>query len=480
MKDIKYRWNTLCLYDYRGVENHLSAMAAQGWRLEKAGNTLWKYRRAEPAQVRYAVTYSAGASQFNPGPTEGQESLAELCAAAGWEKVCDWFQMQIFSTEDEHAVPLETDEALRLENIHRSLGKNFLLTNLILLVLGLVMSFAFLGTLFVRPLRFFESNARLFSGALFLLVALLEIYTFCHYYGWRRRSRRSIEEGGPCAPINTRAYQRLNRAGLVLVGLLVAVWLLTELASGGRGYALFYVVYLPLFVLLVVLVRQTTVLMRRLKAPKWVNMAATLAVDFILAFGLIGGLTFCAIRFGWFFGGREAGETYLYQDMEWDAAPRQDFPLTLADLTGEEYGHIRRWLSRQGSFFLQVRNYNETVLPQDGRRASSIQYRVWDVKLPRLREPLLDDLLETQRSLETHSFTSSYVAEDPLSWDVGGSQGPEAVYRRWNGNKAAPIWVLVWPDRVVFLVLESQTIPLGESPAQEQINTIIRCLGPGA
>ena len=173
MKDLKYRWNTLCLYDYRGVEEHLSAMAAKGWRLEKAGNALWKYRRAEPASLRYAVTYNAGASQFNPGPTEGQESLEELCNAAGWTKVCDWFQMQIFSTEDTDAVPLETDEALRLENIHRSLGKSFLLTNLILLALGLFMSFSFLGTLFVKPLRVLERSGSLISGPLFVLMALL-------------------------------------------------------------------------------------------------------------------------------------------------------------------------------------------------------------------------------------------------------------------------------------------------------------------
>ena len=63
MKDVKYRWNTLCIYDYRGVEEHLAAMAAKGWRLERAGNSIWKYRRAQPAKVRYAVTYSAGASQ---------------------------------------------------------------------------------------------------------------------------------------------------------------------------------------------------------------------------------------------------------------------------------------------------------------------------------------------------------------------------------------------------------------------------------
>ena len=140
MKDVKYRWNTLCLYDYRSVEDHLSAMAAQGWRLEKAGNTLWKYRRADPAPVRYAVTYNVGASQFNPGPTEGQESLEELCNAAGWTKVCDWAQAQIFFTEDKNAVSLETDEALRLQNIHRSMRKNFLPSNLVLLLIGLWMS----------------------------------------------------------------------------------------------------------------------------------------------------------------------------------------------------------------------------------------------------------------------------------------------------------------------------------------------------
>ena len=56
MKNVKYCYETLCLYDYRGIEERLSAMAAKGWRLEHIGR-LWKYRRAEPAKVRYAVTY---------------------------------------------------------------------------------------------------------------------------------------------------------------------------------------------------------------------------------------------------------------------------------------------------------------------------------------------------------------------------------------------------------------------------------------
>lgn len=474
MKDTKYCRNTLCLYDYRGVEDHLSAMAARGWRLEKAGNTLWKYRRAEPAQVRYAVTYSAGASQFNPGPTEGQESLAELCAAAGWEKVCDWFQMQIFSTEDEHAVPLETDEALRLENIHRSLGKNFLLTNLILLVLGLVMSFAFLGTLFVKPLRVLESSASLCSGPLFVLVTLLELYTLCHYYGWRRRSRRSIEEGGPCAPINTRAYQRLNRAGLVLVGFLVAVWLLTELINGGRGHAVFFAVYLALFALVVALIRGTTVFLRKRRVSKRWNIAGTLAADVVLVFAMIGGLVWAGIRFDWFTGG--SGETYNYQHIKFDVHPREDLPLTLTDLTGEAYRHDSREKRTEGSFFLPKRSYREYALQNaEGESEDTwpgslrLSYTVYEPRTQWLYDALMEDLLADDDDPDIPEFSKTYRQEDPAPW------GAEAAYRQYyrlDGN-ATDNWLLCWPGRVVGLSLDWP-------PTEDQKVLIAAQLGPGA
>lgn len=455
MKDIKYRWNTLCLYDYRGVENHLSAMAAKGWRLEKAGNNFWKYRRAEPAQVRYAVTYSAGASQFNPGPTEGQESLAELCAAAGWEKVCDWFQMQIFSTEDPDAVPLETDEALRLQNIHRSLGKNFLLTNLILLLLGLFMSFAFLGTLFVKPLRVLENSASLCSGPLFVLVTLLELYTLCHYYGWRRRSRRSIEEGGPCAPINTRAYQRLNRAGLVLVGLFVAVWLLTEVSRGGRGYALFFTVYIALFVLLVILIRGTTAFLRTRKVSKGWNIAGTLTADVVLVFAMIGGLVWAGIRFDWFTGG--SGETYTYQHIKFDVHPREDLPLTLTDLTGETYRHDSREKRTEGSFFLPEQSYREYALQNTEDESENawpgslrLSYTIYEPRTQWLYGALMEELLVDDDDPDIPEFSKIYRQEDPAPW------GAEAVYRQYyrlDGNPT-DTWILCWPGRVVGLSLD--------------------------
>ena len=469
MNDVNYRFNTFCLYDYQGVEEHLSAMAAKGWRLERAGNTFWKYRRAEPAKVRYAVTYSDSASQFNPGPTEGQQSLAELCAAAGWEKVSDWFQMQIFSTENENAVALETDEMLRLENIHRSMRKNFLPTNLAALLLLLFVARDFWGNLVTGDLYgMVRSNAILFAAAISLPAVCLQIYILAGYFLWRRRSRRSIEDGGACLPAG-RGYRRAGLAVWVLIAALVAAYLLTELSGGGRGAALYFVWYMVLFSLLVFLVRWTTALLRKRKVSKTANMAGTLVVDFVLAFALIGGLTYAAIHFDWFSSASGSGETYEYQGREWDASPRQDFPLTLADLTGERYDHVSREVYNRGSLFVSERSYSETALLGNGPKVCGLSYTIYETGSPRIRESMLEDLLEDDplRFRGMTLTTRRYLPEDPAPW------GAEAVYRRYYDEDPFNTWLLVWPNRVV-------GISPDEEPTEAQKALLAARLGPEA
>ena len=73
MRNTKREFCSYLIFDYRGVEAHLSQMAARGWRLEKIGPWFWTYRRAEPAQVAYAVTYLPSVSQFSPEPSADRE-----------------------------------------------------------------------------------------------------------------------------------------------------------------------------------------------------------------------------------------------------------------------------------------------------------------------------------------------------------------------------------------------------------------------
>lgn len=435
MKNTKYRMESLALYDYKNVEEHLSAMAAGGWRLEGIGARLWKYRRAEPAKIHYAVTYIRDASQFNPGPTEGQQSLEELCAAAGWYKVTDWFQMQIYCSEAEDPIPLETEESVRLEAVHRSMKRNFLPANIFLLLISLVLLGLFVRTLIVDPLRILESNANLFLGPLWLLLSVTLLVTLAHYGLWYRRSRRSVAQGGPCAVPGDVRW--INWVGFAFLIPWTALYLLSYLAQGLSGPVVYFLLHMLIICLIILLLRKITALLRRKKASFGLNLFLTLLADVVLAAVLMGALTFAAFKGGWF--SVRNGETYTYAQEPWDVSP-VDLPLTVSDLTGEEYSHVRRYKYNQGSVLVSRRSCRETV--REGEE------RLWlscEITKPRrwLYPLVLEDALAPS---EDEAFGEIVWEEVPAApW------GAEAAYRRILGGDPVDTWLLVFPDRLAEL-----------------------------
>ena len=120
MRDIKRRMEYYPSYDRSGIAAHLEAMAAKGLILERITSSFWYYRRSEPQELHYAVTYDADASAFDPVPDEAKSEFYELCAHEGWEFVTAFAEMQIFANRRKHPTPLETDPVVELEAIERS------------------------------------------------------------------------------------------------------------------------------------------------------------------------------------------------------------------------------------------------------------------------------------------------------------------------------------------------------------------------
>ena len=106
-------------FDYKAIERHLGEMAADGWILEKIDAGTWWYRRGEPQNLKYAVTYVEDFSYMEP--TESQLDMDALCEQAGWKRVAFKDEAHIYCSDLENPVPVETDERIRMETIRKSM-----------------------------------------------------------------------------------------------------------------------------------------------------------------------------------------------------------------------------------------------------------------------------------------------------------------------------------------------------------------------
>lgn len=435
MKDVIFRLESLSPFDLRGTAEHLSAMAEKGWRLERAGRCFWRYRRADPARVHYAVTCPPAAGE--DGDLGDRLFFEELCAAAGWEAVTDWAELQIYASEQESPTPLETDEALLLERVHRSMRstylrdrKNQLLCYAFFLVLMLSQAVQY-------PRTFFFNALSLILPVVSLLSLLGEAYAIAGYFFWLRRSRRSVEEGGGLAPVSQQ-YRFLSRLSAMLAaGLCLALLYMLVSSSHPSDRTAAAALLGTLAVAGLALG-----LHRHLKGRTMSHNAQA-----VLALVCVFVLALPFIEWDSYPGPPpqtpepKAGE-YLWQGRLWDREPRE-IPLTAEDLTGRTWPHVRREaVLREWSPFGSRTVCSEEARQETGEE-SSLYYTLYDVSNGWVYGLLRDDILDGEE-------WAPYWTEDPAPW------GAEAAYYRpWNGE-----WLLCWPGRIV--ILSTENLPLGD------------------
>ena len=104
------------------IKEELEAMALKGWKLKKIG-VRYEFERIEPKKLTYTVDFFPKASVYDTEPSGGTVSYIECCRQAGWELVASNGTMHIFVSENEDAIPIHTDEKLRLEAVCKSMLK---------------------------------------------------------------------------------------------------------------------------------------------------------------------------------------------------------------------------------------------------------------------------------------------------------------------------------------------------------------------
>ncbi|MBS7528540.1 DUF2812 domain-containing protein [Fusibacter paucivorans] len=225
-RDRKRRIESFRFNDFEAIEAHLNKMAQKGWHIEKITPFYWQYKRIDPVDRHYTITYFAQASDFSPYPSSNQEMFYDYCNECGYQLAVTWAQMQIFYTDSEDAIPIETDEALKLNSIHHAMKKNFLPSTVVLIVLAIFQILMQVSSIIRMPIMQLSNNVYLSVIFAWSIVGISGGISLVSYFKWWRDSKKATSIGGTCLP--TKGHRHLNLV-LLLLSLGVLLWMLMTL-----------------------------------------------------------------------------------------------------------------------------------------------------------------------------------------------------------------------------------------------------------
>ncbi|MDY4104157.1 MAG: DUF2812 domain-containing protein [Oscillospiraceae bacterium] len=451
MRDTKRRFEMVSLFDHTHMEKHLTDMAARGWLVEKIGHTGWVYRRIEPADLTFAVTYFPDASDFDPAPTEEQETFRDFCAHTGWEFAASSAQMQIFYNRRPDPVPIETDPDLQIDNIHRSMKKTMLIADPVLFLVLLMNLWNSWTRFRDDPVWFLSSSTQLLCTGAFLILLVLMAGELGAYFLWRRRAKRAAEQGLFRPTPNTSLLQRicLTLAVLLLLGTVV-------LQTGNSGNQRLLLLAMGCTALMFAVILGGKVLMKRLGVSRKTNLIVTICLCLFVP------LVFaCAPYFVIY----RAPEVLDRQESPVSA---EAAPLTvemLLDMDPAElevtfcYHDSSPLLSR--TRFRQEQTY--------GLEQNWLYYSLAEIRVPalydRCRQSMLEEMCNQslyERFGEETPYSAVAIAPEP--W--GAEAAWQLHYRDDSGLvTVSDTWLLCYPDRIV-------TLTLSWTPTPEQMAVI--------
>ncbi len=459
MRDTIRRLELYSFYDHTGLERHLESMAAKGWMVEKT-EPLWRYRRCEPRQVQFTVTFYPRASMFDPEPTEGELDFQAFCRETGWKLACSSAQLQVFYNEDLNAVPIDTDPMTEVETLHRTAKRAYFPSLFVLLAVCLLQFYMLISDLITRPLYRLSSSLWTCSTALYILVTVLVMAELVGYFSWRRRALKAARRGEFLA---TKGHRRLQIVVLVLACAAV-LFLLVSLALEANSVILASFVLMALCMAgVAALTWGIRALFRRLKAPRNLNRVLTFGIPF-----LVGTFGTCFLIFLFVSGvsngqiplGKDAGtETYQFGGISWKLY-HDELPLVLKDLTDADTEDYIRERDGDESVFLgdfEYEQYPRWDAP-DRSELPRLEYEIVSVKLP-----FFYDFCVNAKLREYKAGDWEWVPADPAPWgaDRAWVLTDAQTGERWDQ------YLLCGEDRIVDIALtwtpdEGQRRTVGE------------------
>lgn len=343
-----------------------------------------------------------------------------------------WDNMLIFYTTAENPIPLETDEALRLEATHKAMKRSWLSVHIVLGVLFLLNIIFYIADLVKQPLTVIADGNALFRNALFAVVLVYACVAVCSYLQWRKESLSAVENGGFCMPVspNSRRFQKIffpieifaglwfcldrflpddmltPKVFLAFVAFVFLLWLLFQklhLPVKACDAILFFVVAMvPMFYSMVSLSLEVEKARENHTSPWGDPYVVTLP--------------------------NGERETILLQ--------KDEIPLTAADLTEVPEDAVYTTARKEQSSLLATKQECLQEIPDGAPQAPQMTYEIMDVSLDALKSHCLAAYMERDtRPTPDLTYESFALSGTDGAWQLYTNGTPLPQYLFYKNNR---------------------------------------------
>lgn len=429
-----YRLESFTFYDTDSIAAHLSQMAEEGWALTSVGRYLWKYTAIEPEKRTYGITFFPDVSAFDTEPSEAQEDFIAYCEEAGWHYVTQWQQMQIFYTTEEHPIPLETDEALRLETTHRAMRKNYLPGMAALFIIILIQLFQCISRLQKDLPRYLTDFTQWFLALLFFVLGIYTLGGCLAYLRWRKKSLAAVEAGGCCLPVG----KGLRFMKKLYFWLVIFLFWGVFLSMSAQGFDKVFLGVLLMMIIYFAMVSLTSFLLRKKKVSRTVHRGVLIALACILP------IITMTVSFQYLMNQKESTEgqeTYtstLSDGTTYTTILEKDtLPLTTADLTEVPEDAIYSMSCEKESSFLAKRIDCDQSTPGGSPEAPEFSYEVLEVSYDFLIEPCIHAYQHPilPQYADAESWRPISIPDTDRAWQFHDGDGARPYYLAQKGNR---------------------------------------------
>ena len=444
MKDKKRVLSKYSFYDRTHIQQYLEDMASKGWMLEKITSFYWQFKAIEPQTLHFSINYFPPASEFDAEPSEQLLTIRDYCAHAGWEFVTASAQMQIYCNAQENPTPIETDALVEVETIHKAMKKNFLPSQIVLLILGILQMILHVNMFRINPIGYFTNASNFVATFCWLVVIAMCSLEVFGYLRWYKKARHAAEVDG--AFIETLSHRHII---LSMLGAVMMVFLLWILTLQSRDMYFVVGVLTAGFVFIFWFTGVVMKWMKRKKVSAKVSRIATVAISFTCGFLLLVGAIFGmihAINSDWFADDARQ-DTYEYQGHTFNVY-HDELPLYIEDLMETDYTQYSTYWEGHETFLLG--EYEAFQRPRmDALNEPSLRYDVYYIKLGALYDLCLNELI--------HQYDDRYEDDVPMEWRDNfravdaKAWNANIVYQKYTGDTPDEQYILCYDDIIVYL-----------------------------